>query len=126
MKILLAIAVGGAIGAVARHLVSSQIGHLFGTAFPWGTLVVNVAGSFAMGLLVEIGALLWSPSAAVKALLATGFLGAFTTFSTYALDVAVLAEREAITGAVLYTVISVVLAIGGLFAGLHAARLCLT
>ena len=87
MKILLAVAAGGALGAVGRYLVITQVGHWFGTGFPLGTIVVNVLGSFAMGLLIESAALFWSPSQELRALLAVGVLGAFTTFSTFSMDV---------------------------------------
>ena len=78
MKVLLAVAAGGAIGAVGRYLLVTQVGHWFGTAFPLGTIVVNVLGSFILGALVEIMALAWSPSLELRALLTVGVLGAFT------------------------------------------------
>ena len=59
---LAAVALGGALGAVGRYLVMSAVALWFGLSFPWGTLIVNVVGSFAMGALVEISALVWSPS----------------------------------------------------------------
>jgi CrcB-like protein, Camphor Resistance (CrcB) len=62
MKEVLAVAAGGVIGAVARYLVYVAAGHLLGTGFPYGTLIVNVVGSFAMGVLVETMALVWSTS----------------------------------------------------------------
>lgn len=86
MKIVLAIAAGGAFGAVARHYVNNQVTHWLGAEFPWGILVANVAGSFAMGVLIESLALVWSPSKEVNAFLAVGFLGAFTTFSTFGVE----------------------------------------
>jgi fluoride exporter len=95
MKEVLAVAAGGVIGAVARHLVYIAAGHLLGTSFPYGTLIVNVVGSFAMGALVETMALVWSTSTAMRLFLATGILGAFTTFSTFSFDFAVLFERRA-------------------------------
>lgn len=122
MKILLAIAAGGAVGAVARHFVNNQVTHWFGADFPWGILVANVAGSFAMGVLVESLALVWSPSKEVNAFLAVGFLGAFTTFSTFSLQVALLYDRGQMLAAAIYIVASVVLAVGGLFAGLALVR----
>ena len=62
MKLLLAIAAGGAIGAVARHFVNVQALALLGTGFPWGTLTVNVVGSFLMGVFVESSALFCRPA----------------------------------------------------------------
>lgn len=122
MKLILAIAVGGAIGAVARHLVNVQAAALMGFGFPWGTLTVNIFGSFLMGVLVETSALVWSPDSAVRAMLAVGVLGAFTTFSTFSLDTIVLYERGHLGLAAGYITASVVLSIGGLFAGLALVR----
>ncbi|MBE9553922.1 MAG: fluoride efflux transporter CrcB [Proteobacteria bacterium] len=122
MKIILAIAAGGAFGAVARHFVSSQITHWLGSGFPWGILIANVAGSFAMGVLVETSALVWSPSPELRAFLTVGLLGAFTTFSTFSLEVVLLYERGQMLLAAGYVASSVVLAVGGLFAGLALVR----
>jgi len=63
MKLVLAIALGGAVGAVGRHYVSVAMTLLMGHGFPWGTLVVNIVGSFLMGVLIETMALVWSPTA---------------------------------------------------------------
>lgn len=123
MKILLAVAAGGALGAVGRYLVITQVGHWFGTGFPLGTIVVNVLGSFAMGLLIESAALFWSPSQELRALLAVGVLGAFTTFSTFSMDVALLHGRGAHLLLALYIGASVTLSILALFAGLRLVRL---
>lgn len=122
MKLILAIAAGGAIGAVARHLVSAQAAAWFGSGFPIGTLAVNVIGSFIMGALVETMALAWSASGEIRAFLTVGILGAFTTFSAFSLDVAVLTQRGEALSAGLYVVASVTLSIGALFLGLAAMR----
>ena len=86
MSELLAVAAGGVIGAVARYLVYVAVGHLLGTGFPYATLIVNIVGSFAMGVLVELMALVWSTSIEMRLFLTTGILGAFTTFSAFSLD----------------------------------------
>ena len=122
MNMLLAVAAGGALGAVGRYLVMSQIGHWFGHGFPYGTLVVNILGSLVMGLLVEAWALVWSPAPELRALLAVGVLGAFTTFSTFSLDVVVLYERDAFLAVGLYILGSVIFSVAGLVAGLHIGR----
>ena len=122
MKTLLAIALGGAVGAVGRHLVASQVTHIFGTGFPLGTLTVNVIGSFVMGCLVETMALAWSPSPELRALLAVGFLGGFTTFSTFSMEVVLLVDRGQYVEAAAYVLTSVVFSVGGLFFGLHLVR----
>jgi len=125
MKILLAVAAGGALGAVGRYLVMTQVAHWFGTAFPFATLAVNVIGSFILGLLVELLALVWSPPQELRALIVVGVLGAFTTFSTFSMDVALQVERGEANWAMVYVVASVVLSIGGLFAGMHLVRVAL-
>lgn len=122
MKIILAIAAGGALGAVARHFVNNQITHWLGDGFPWGILVANVAGSFAIGVLAEFMALAWSPSQELRAFMIVGGLGAFTTFSTFSLQVVLLYERGQMLLAAGYVASSVVLAVGGLFAGLALVR----
>ena len=119
---LLAVAAGGVVGAVARHLVYLTTGHLLGHGFPYASLIVNVVGSFAMGLLVEAMALVWSVSTEMRLFLTTGVLGAFTTFSTFSLDFAVLYERRALALCALYTIASFALSVGALFAGLHLMR----
>ncbi len=115
---------GGGVGSVARHLVNLSAARILGTGFPWGTLIVNVVGSFVMGLIVAwlafragVG---WSQH--VRLLLTTGFLGGFTTFSTFSLDTAFLWERDAYATAIGYVAISIVLGILGLFAGLALVR----
>ena len=125
-SLTLAVAAGGAIGAVARFWVTSAIGRAIGHGFPWGTLAVNVVGSLAMGMLVTVMALAWSPPQHIRAMLTVGLLGAFTTFSTFSLDVVVLAERGAWVAAALYVLGSVVLCVAGLFAGMWAMRTLLT
>ena len=122
MKMLLAVAAGGALGAVGRYLLIGQVGQWFGTGFPLGTLAVNVIGSFAMGALIETMVLVWSASQELRAFLAVGILGAFTTFSTFSMDVALLFERGAFGQTALYILASVALSIAGLFAGLYLMR----
>ncbi len=125
MKLLLAVAAGGALGAVGRYLVMTQVGHWLGTAFPYGTLTVNVVGSFVLGGLVEIMALAWSPPAELRALLVVGMLGAFTTFSTFSMDVVLNYERGELAVVALYIIASVVLSIAAFFAGLALIRVIL-
>ena len=122
MKEILLVAGGGAVGAVARYLVYVLAGQLLGPAFPFGTVIVNIVGSFLMGLLVEAMALVWSASQEARLFLAVGILGAFTTFSTFSLDVAVLYERGRPVLVATYIVVSVICSIGALFAGLHVMR----
>lgn len=79
-RAVLLVAIGGAVGAVARHGTAALCENLFGERFPWGTLVVNVIGCFLLGWLLHHSMLV---SDAVKLAIGTGFLGAFTTFSTF-------------------------------------------
>lgn len=122
MKLILAIAAGGAVGAVLRHYVNVLSLHWLGPGFPWSTLAVNVVGSFLMGVLVETSALVWSPGPALRALIAIGFLGALTTFSSFSLDVGTLYGRGALLPAAAYVIASVVLSIGAFFVALALVR----
>jgi len=126
MNLILAVALGGAVGAVGRHFVTRQFMHALGTGFPWGTLAVNVIGSLVLGILTEVMALRWSVGLETRAFIITGVLGAFTTFSTFSLDFAILYERGEIHLAVGYAAVSVALAFAGLFAGLYGVRMLLT
>ena len=122
LKLLLFVALGGAIGAVARYLSMSAVGHWLGHGFPWGTIVVNVVGSFLLGALIETFALVWSPGEAVRMMVVVGILGAFTTFSTFSLDVHSLVARGSFLSAGSYVIGSVVVSIAALFAGMALFR----
>jgi CrcB protein len=130
MQMILAVGAGGALGAIARYLLVSRIGHMIGpngvAGVPVGILAANVLGSLAMGLLTEYLALVWSPPAAVRAMLSVGVLGAFTTFSTFSLEAGVLLERGDYAPAAAYIAASVGLSLLGLFAGLWIMRSLLT
>lgn len=119
---VLLVAVGGAIGASARHLAGLGALRLWGPNFPWGTLVINIAGSFAMGVFIEMLARRFGTSNEVRLFVATGVLGGFTTFSSFSLEVAVLWERGAALPALGYTLASMVGAILALFLGLWLVR----
>lgn len=122
MGTVFAVGIGGAVGSVLRYWTIVACGRLCGSAFPWGTLTVNVLGSFVMGVLIELFARRWSADEATRALLTVGLLGGYTTFSTFSLDMAVLMQRGEIVLPATYAVASVVLSVGGLFAGLHLFR----
>jgi len=122
LGLILAIGVGGAVGALARHYLSSGIYAVTGTTFPYGILVVNVLGGLLMGMVVELGALKLDYSLEMRAFLTTGILGGFTTFSTFSLDAALLIERGDWSGAALYMIGSVVLSVVALFGGLFIVR----
>jgi CrcB protein len=113
---------GGGIGAVLRHGVNLWAARLLGVTFPWGTLFVNVTGSLLMGLIAAYFAFKGDASQHMRLLLTTGVLGGYTTFSAFSLDVALLSERGEVALAAGYILASVVLAVGGLFAGLALVR----
>ena len=114
--------VGAGIGGAMRHGVNVGAAKLFGLNFPFGTLIVNVVGSFLMGLLA--GYFLFRPGIPqdMRLFLTTGILGGFTTFSAFSLDVALLIERNAYGLAAAYVAGSVVASILALFVGLALFR----
>jgi CrcB protein len=121
-NLLLSVAIGGALGSVARYLAMIGAGAWLGTSFPWGTLTVNVVGSAIMGLIIEGSALRWNIGPEWRAFLTVGILGGFTTFSTFSLDVAVLIERHELLSAALYIFVSVLASVGALFGVMYLLR----
>jgi CrcB protein len=130
MKLVLAIAFGGAVGSLGRYYIADFAERWFatflGTGFPYGTVVVNVLGSFVFGALVESFAVALMPSAEIRALVFVGVLGSFTTFSAFSLDSYLLLERGDIGRALLYILISVAISVGAFFVGLRLLRMILT
>jgi len=122
MNALVLVFIGGGLGAVSRHLSAMAVMRASGPGFPWGTMVVNIVGSLAMGLLIAWLARRSSGDADLRLLLATGFLGGFTTFSAFSLDAVTLYERGALTAAAAYVIASVTVSILALFGGLWLAR----
>ncbi|ESY74994.1 fluoride efflux transporter CrcB [Mesorhizobium sp. M1050] len=118
---LLLVVVGGGIGAGIRHLTSMGALRLVGPNYPWGTMAINIVGSFAMGLFIAILARRGG-SNELRLFVATGMLGGFTTFSAFSLDFATLWERGATLPAFGYALASVIGAIIALFLGLWLAR----
>ncbi|MGB3388860.1 MAG: fluoride efflux transporter CrcB [Pseudaminobacter sp.] len=119
---LVLVAVGGAIGASLRHIGNLLALRLLGAAFPWGTMAINIAGSFAMGVFIEFLVRRLGVSNEMRLFVATGVLGGFTTFSAFSLDFAVLWERGASVPALAYVIVSVIGAILALFLGMWLAR----
>lgn len=119
---LVLVALGGAIGASLRHLVGLAALRFMGPGYPWGTLMVNLAGSFLMGIFIEMLARRFGSSNELRLFVATGILGGFTTFSAFSLDFAVLWERGATLSAFGYVAGSVGGALGALFLGLWVVR----
>jgi CrcB protein len=115
---LIAIAAGGALGAVSRYGLNTFITNKLVTSFPIGIFSVNIIGSILIGICVALCAHLLDGSQALKAFLIVGFLGSFTTFSTFSLDTVHLLERQAYLEAFAYVFGSVLFSVGGVFLGL--------
>ena len=113
---------GAGIGGVLRHGVNVGSARLWGYGFPFGTFIVNVVGSFLMGLLAGYFAFRPGVDQHVRLFLTTGILGGFTTFSAFSLDTALLIERHAYSLAAGYAVGSVVASVSALFFGLALLR----
>ena len=113
---------GAGIGGALRHGVNVDSARLWGLGFPFGTLIVNVLGSFLMGLLAGYFAFRPGVAQHARLFLTTGILGGFTTFSAFSLDTALLVERHAYGLAAGYAVGSVVASVSALFLGLTVFR----
>ena len=113
---------GGGLGASLRHTVNIACTKSFGTAFPYGTFIINISGSIVMGLIAGYLAFRGGETQPWRLFLMTGILGGYTTFSAFSLDTALLYERGAIGLALFYVLGSVVFSILGLFAGLALVR----
>jgi CrcB protein len=118
--------VGAGIGGAMRHGINVLAARVAGLDFPYGTLAINVIGSFAMGVIAEYFALKADLPQHWRLFLTTGILGGFTTFSAFSLETAVLYERNELGAAAVYVIASVVLSVGGLFAGLAMVRALVT
>lgn len=117
--ILIQVALGGALGALARHMATLVMTRSFGVGFPWGTLLVNITGSFLMGVLVV---LLAERGTRATPFLMTGVLGGFTTFSAFSLDAVTLWERGAVLAATAYVAGSFAASLVALVAGMALVR----
>jgi CrcB protein len=120
MRNLLFIAMGGAMGAVLRYLVSTGVYSVAGRNFPYGTLVVNVAGSFVIGLIYMTAIERLSPE--WRAILIIGFLGAFTTFSTFSYETFDLIVKGAQTKALMNILLNVMICLVATWVGFVLGR----
>ncbi|WP_102106795.1 fluoride efflux transporter CrcB [Oceaniglobus roseus] len=117
---LLQIALGGGTGAVARYLVGLGVTRIAGPGMPLGVMTANILGSFLIGAFVVLAA--HKSLTHLSPLVVTGFLGGFTTFSSFSLETVTLIERGQTGTAALYVLLSVGASLGALFLGLLAAR----
>ena len=126
MKVLLAVAIGGAIGAIARFQLSQSFIKSFSGDFIYNILVANIVGCFLMGVCYEFMNLKMNVGVEWRAFFMVGVLGAFTTFSSFALDVFILVERGSYLNASMYILSSVVFSIVGLLVGIYIMRTIIT
>jgi CrcB protein len=117
------VALGGALGSVARYAVSIGAARWLGAAFPWGTLIVNAAGSFAIGLLAALVTADGRPALGndARAFVMIGILGGFTTFSSFSLETLNLARAGALGAAAANVGLSLVLCLAGVWLGFAMA-----
>ena len=114
--------IGSGIGGMARHGVSLLALKWFGASFPFGTLAINIIGSFLIGMVAEYWAIKSGLPQPARLFLTTGVIGGFTTFSTFSLETALLWERGQPLLAAVYVAASVILSIGALFGALWLVR----
>lgn len=119
---LLLVMLGGALGSAARYGVGRLALVQLGPDYPWGTLGVNIAGGFLMGLLAALLARDSAGGEGWRLLLGVGFLGGFTTFSAFSLETALMIERGQMATAFAYALLSVIASVAALFAGLSIVR----
>ena len=120
---ILAIAIGGALGALARHGASTALTAAFGSRFPFGTLVVNVSGSFAMGWLYALFAERMHIPPEMRLLAMTGLLGAFTTFSTFSVETLALLQAGRLLAGIANVVLGVALCLAAAWLGILSGGL---
>ena len=125
MYTYLAIAFGGALGALSRYWLTVSIERFNSTGFPLGTFVVNLLGSFLIGLLYIILAEKLSVAEQWRPVIITGFLGAMTTFSTFSLDALLLFQQGQYNTALFYVLSSVMICIFAAYVGMQIARMLL-
>jgi fluoride exporter len=123
-KAVCAVAIGAALGGVARYVIGQVFAQRFGPGFPYGTLFINVTGSFLIGIVAELAtSRAFGVTPLVRVFVATGILGGYTTFSAFSLDALMLVSDGAAFLAALYAAGSVALGLVAAYAGLIVARI---
>jgi CrcB protein len=122
VRLFWAVAIGAAIGGVSRYYLSLAMTERLGDAFPWATLVINVTGSLLLGFLMRYALASPTTNVEVRLLLATGFCGGYTTFSTFSYETALLLEDGRYERAATYVLGSVLVALAATFAGFMVAQ----
>jgi len=122
VNLIFSISCGAVLGALLRHYLMFFIARFWQGSFPIATLIINVLGSFIMGLLVEFFALKFSASQELRTFLTVGFLSSFTTLSTVALEFALLTNRDQLGIAFLYLSLTMLLSVGAVFLGFYIIR----
>ena len=116
------VALGSAVGGAARFALGTIIQQRTATAFPVGTLIINVTGSLVLGFVMRYALAAADASPEMRALIATGFCGGYTTFSAFGYETLALMQAGDYRRAAMYVVASVILAIGATFVGMAAAN----
>jgi CrcB protein len=122
MAMLAFIALGSALGGVARFMIGTFIEARFGAAFPVGTLLVNISGAVLLGFILTCALAAPGLSPEMRGLLTTGFCGGYTTFSTFTYETLALLERGDVARAAAYVLLSVTIALAGVWLGVTLGR----
>jgi len=120
---ILFIGIGGFFGAISRFVVSKITMNIFGNLIPYGTIAVNILGSFLLGFLFTLSVVKMSDGTAFRALVCIGFLGSFTTFSTFSLEAVNLLEEETYVLFFIYAASNVIISLVTAFLGVYTAKL---
>ena len=125
-KTIIAVGIGGGIGAILRYVIGTLFLQRFGPGFPWGTFFINITGSFMIGIVAQLAITrAFGMTPTIRIFAATGVLGGYTTFSTFSLDSVIMVADGAEPLAGLYVVASVALGLFAAYAGQVVARLAL-
>jgi CrcB protein len=122
METVAAVFVGGGLGAVLRHFANNAVMHAWGRDFPLGIMVINIIGSFAMGVLIGLFAHVWDAPQNMRMFLTVGILGGFTTFSSFSMNAVELFQHEQYLSGIIYVVGSVLIGALSLVLGMWLVR----